>query len=171
MASGLFFDPIRLLRIAPLIGTTGSLAEDTAELIIFSAFTDPRLRRSADQLPPQWFATVFARAGSVLIFFNAITTSTAIANPMRDWPNGGPPPLSMKFYAAGLAAALGHMMFAPWVIGPMDAPVWNITNDRAKEGAVSEMRRWLCLHRMCMPVADVPAWLTCLGAMFTVSPL
>ena len=167
----MFFDPIRLLRIAPLIGTTGSLVEAAAELVMMGALTNPRIRRPADELLPAWFTEVFPRSGSAVLLLNTLTTSTAIANVAHDFPLHGLWLLSTKLYLAGLVAAVGHMAFAPWVIGPFDTPVWNIIEDRAKAGAQSEMRRWVALHRVRMLVADLPAWLACLGAVLATSSL
>ena len=173
MASGLVFDPARLLRLAPLLGTMGSLLQACTETNTMAAFADPQVnRKPANELLPKWFAVASTQVVSLVLGFNTLTTSTTITILLRERAAGrGLELLSSKLYLAGLVAAIGHLAFVPWVVGPMDTPVWNIMEDRNKEGAVAEVQRWLKLHRVRTLVADLPAFLFCLAAVLTVSPL
>lgn len=63
------------------------------------------------------------------------------------------------FYWAGLVAAIGHLVFVPWVAGP----VQRIVEDEG-ENAPGEMEKWLGVHKVRMLVADFPAWLAFIGA-------
>ena len=160
MASGLFFDPLRLLRIAPLIGSTGSLVHAIAELSNNSAFVDPRIRKQSDAILPTWYNTVFRREVIVVILLNSISTTTAIANIITDKHPG----LHTTLYYLGLATAIGHMLFVPKVA----IPIRDMVEERGEDGATSQMEKWLDVHRVRMAVADIPAWLSFLGAVLTV---
>lgn len=165
MASGAIFDLMRLLRVAPLITSTGSLVYAASELLTCSAFLQPELRKKSDGVLPRWFSFVFNRGVGIVLFYNIGTTSTTIANLMLE--HRGPPSLSTKFYLAGLVAAFSHLAFIPWVM----MPVKHIVEDSSEEGASSEMGKWLSVHKVRMVVADFPAWLAFLGAVLTSAAL
>ena len=77
-------------------------------------------------------------------------------------------PLSMKLYAAGLAGALGHLVFIPWVA----SPIQNIVEARDENTRPCEgMEGWLKVHRLRMVVADVPSWLLFLAADLAIPAL
>lgn len=162
MASRTFFDPIRLLRIAPLITSTGTLVYATSELIFNTAFLESRIRRESDAVLPIWYSKVFKNAIWLVVGLNMLTTSTAMTNGILDHYRNITG-FSTRFYWVGLAVAFGHMMFIPGVAGPIN----NIIEDKAEEGATSEMAKWLRVHRVRMLVADFPAWLSFLGAVMT----
>lgn len=166
MASGAIFDPMRLLRVAPLISSTGSLVYATSELLNNSAFLQPAIRKESNAVLPKWYSFVFNRGVGIVLLFNITTTSTTIAN-LWLGHRGSAPSLSTKLYWAGLVTAFGHLVFVPWVA----RPVQNIVEDRSEEGATSEMRKWLGVHKIRMVIADVPAWLSFLGAVLTSAPL
>ena len=68
---------MKLLRLTPLISSTGTLVYKTSELLLYTAFLESRIRRKSDEVLPVWLATVFRRviwSGVALI---SITISTA----------------------------------------------------------------------------------------------
>ncbi|KAK2755067.1 hypothetical protein FQN54_006595 [Arachnomyces sp. PD_36] len=166
MASGAFFDPLRFLRIAPLITSTGSLVYATSELLHNSAFLQPAIRKKSDTVLPGWYSFVFNRGVGIVLFFNLSTTSATIAN-LWLGGRGSVTSLSSKLYWAGLAFAVGHLAFVPWVAAPVDA----IVRGGSAEGATSDMSRWLGVHKIRMAVADFPAWVSFLGAVMMSAPL
>lgn len=166
MASRAFFDPMKLLRLAPLITSTGTLVYATSELLLYTAFLDRRIRRKSDEVLPVWLATVFRRVIWLVVGLITITTSTAAANALLDRHRNSEA-LSTKFYWCGFITAIGHLLFVPAVAGPLQ----DIFEDRAESCATSQLDKWLQIHRVRMVVADFPAWLSCLGAVMTRTSL
>lgn len=166
MASGIVFDPMRLLRLAPLISSTGSLVYATSELLHNTAWLQPAIRKESNPVLPKWYSFVFNRGVGIVLLLNITSTSTAAANLWLEHP-GSTSSLSTKLYWAGLVSAVGHLVFVPWVA----RPVQNIVEDRSEEGATSEISKWLGVHKIRMAIADVPAWLSFLGAVLTSASL
>ncbi|KAL5359746.1 putative integral membrane protein [Aspergillus floccosus] len=166
MASGLVFDPIRLLRVAPLASSTASLVYATTELIVNNGFLQPEIRSKSNQLLPRWYSYMFNRGIWVVVGLNMTTVWTSVASLWLDArrPDGARP--GSIFYWIGLAGAIGHMLFIPWVA----TPIQNMVEDRNEEGATREMETWLSVHRVRMLVADLPAWLG-FGAAVLTTPL
>ncbi|EAS34200.1 uncharacterized protein CIMG_05224 [Coccidioides immitis RS] len=162
MASGVFFDPMRLLRVAPLIGSTGTLVYATAELVYNSTFLHPSVRKQSDEILPKWWKVLFHRSVWVVLALNMTTSTATIANLVFDY-KFSIPTFSTKLYCAGLAAAVGHLFFVPWVAGPIQ----DMLGERTGNGAASDMGRWLGFHRLRLAVADFPAWVACLGAFLS----
>ncbi|KAI1923989.1 hypothetical protein LOZ58_002374 [Ophidiomyces ophidiicola] len=164
MASGAFFDPIRLLRVAPLISSTGTLVYATAELIYNSSFLHHSVRKTSNELLPNWWNVVFHRGVWVVLALNLTTSTTAIANLILDH-HFSIPTFSTKLYLAGLVGAVGHLFFVPWVAGP----IRDIIDGRSTGGASGDMEKWLGFHRIRMVTADLVAWVAFLGA-FSSTP-
>ncbi|EFR00360.1 hypothetical protein MGYG_03362 [Nannizzia gypsea CBS 118893] len=170
MASGMLFDPMRLLRLAPLISSTGSVVYSTCELIMNSAFLHPTIRREADIVLPRWFKTVFQSGVTIVIGLITITTSTSLANIYLSYNNGlsitegiMALPFSAKMYALGVTCALGHLTFIPWVAQPIE----HLKANTSKRGGSAEMKDWLSVHRIRWTVADFPAWVAFFLAVLT----
>ena len=163
MASGSFFDPFKLLHIAPVITSTGSLVYAISELIYNSAFVAPPLRKKSDKLLPYWYPILYKRNIWLVVGLNLVTSSTAIANILLNRQQNKPV-LSTQLYCAGLAGAIGHMLFVPWVATLIE----NIVTRHSKEGAAKEMETWLSIHRVRILVADLPGWLSFLAAYMVI---
>lgn len=163
MASGVVFDPMRLLRVAPLVSSTGSLVFATSELLMNSAFLQSEIRQQSNKVLPKWYEKVFYRAVCIVIALNTVSTTSAVANIVVDHRTYVPT-LSTRLYTVGLIAAIGHMAFVPFVA----TPIQQMVEDSSQEGATAEMEKWLSFHRIRMAVADLPAWISFLGA-FTSS--
>jgi hypothetical protein len=159
MASGAFLDPLKLLRLAPLISTTGSLVHASCELVFLTCFLHPSHRTQSNAILPSWFKIFFYRAVWSVVAFNFISVSTCTAN-LFIQPDQLPV-LGKRFYTAGLVAAIGHMLFIPAVKGPIQ----RVLEDRGKGNASGELESWLIVHKIRMVVADLPAWLSCLAAV------
>ncbi|GAD97529.1 predicted protein [Paecilomyces variotii No. 5] len=158
MASGLVFDPVRLLRVVPLASSTGSLIYATSELIVNNALLQPEIRPASNQVLPRWYSFVFNRAIWLVVGLNMTTVGTSLANIWMDRGRSSSP-----FYWIGLAGAIGHLLFVPWVA----TPIQNMVEDRNEEGVTCEMETWLSVHRVRMLVADLPAWLAFTAAVMT----
>jgi hypothetical protein len=167
MASGVVFDPMRLLRIAPLITSTGSLVFATSELLHNSAFLQPKCVKRTEVMLSPWYSYVFKRGVGIVLFFNIATTSTAIANLWLERRSPALSPLSIKLYTTGLACAIGHLAFVPWVMPRVEGIVHNYVG----KTATVEMGKWLVVHKIRMAAADFPAWLSFLGAVLATASL
>ncbi|KAJ5670194.1 uncharacterized protein N7477_005557 [Penicillium maclennaniae] len=133
MASGLIFNPIHLLHAAPLATSTATLAHALLELITNSAFLQPRIRQQSETILPTWYNKVFGRAVWTVITLNLSTISAAAATLLL---NQRRQELQAPiFYWAGMAGAIGHLMFVPFVAGPVQRIV-------ETTGRTSRRMRW-----------------------------
>ncbi|EAW15333.1 putative integral membrane protein [Aspergillus clavatus NRRL 1] len=164
MASGLIFDPLRLLAVAPLATSTGSLVHALVELFSNSAFVQPSVRKSSDAVLPKWYAYVFNRQIVSVLALNLTTISTGLSNILLSRSKRILPVSRTTFYWAGVAGAVTHLVFAPLVAPRIQRMVEN-TNEN---GATVEMDEWLGYHRIRMLVADLPAWLAFAAAVMVV---
>lgn len=166
MASGSALDPLKLLRLTPLISSTGSLVYACSELIMNSAFLHPRIGSKSNDVLPVWYKTVFNRAIWLVVGLNAVSTSSAIANLLvgrEELLARG----SMKLYLFGLLGTIGHMVFVPFVM----VPVRDIVEDRSYGHSCRDMEKWLRVHRIRMVVADTTAWVAYLAAVLATFSL
>lgn len=166
MASGMAFDPWRLLRIAPVITSTGTLVCATLELLFNTASLEPSIRPKIDKILPKWYSTYFKHGILLVVGLLGLTVSMIISNLLVD-RNGEASGLSTRFYWIGLAATLGHLLFVPSV----SSSIRNMVDDGAGEPATNELEKWLKIHRLRIFVADLPAWLACLAAALTNTEL
>ncbi|KAJ5101498.1 hypothetical protein NUU61_003720 [Penicillium alfredii] len=162
MASGLILNPIHLLHIAPLATSTGSLAHALVELTTTSAFLSPSIRKQSETLLPNWFDQFFRRSVWSVLTLNLGTISTTAATLVLNRRN--PALQTTSFYWAGLAGAVGHLLFVPLVAGP----VQRIVEDCSKGKASVDLERWVSVHRIRMLLVDFPAWLAFVGAVLTL---
>lgn len=168
MASGLIFDPIRLLQTAPLATSTGTLAHATLELIMTTTFLSPRLRPQSNAILPRWWDSLFKRAVWTVLALNLGTIATSAATLVLNCERRSLQ--TTAFYWAGLAGAIGHVAFVPFVMGPVkgivDAKEVGDADD--EDSATAQMARWVGVHRVRMLVADLPAWVAFVGAVLTL---
>ncbi|KAF7179666.1 hypothetical protein CNMCM7691_008715 [Aspergillus felis] len=161
MASGLIFDPLQLLRVAPLATSTGSLVHALVELFSNSAFVQPSIRKSSDAVLPKWYTYIFNRQIVSVLALNLATISTGVSNILLSRSRSALPLSRTTFYWAGVAGAVAHLFFVPFV-----APrIQRIVEDSNENGATVEMEEWLGFHRIRMLIADLPAWLAFAGAV------
>lgn len=174
MASGLIFNPIHLLHAVPLATSTATLAHALLELLTNNAFLLPSIRKESETVLPTWYDRVFNRAVWTVVTLNMGTISSAAATL---YLNGQQPQLqTTKFYSIGLACAIGHLLFVPFVAGPVQRVVEQsrlsakpTTESReSKESATEAMAKWLSVHRVRMLVADLPAWIAFVAAVATL---
>lgn len=164
MASGLIFDPLQLLRVAPLATSTGSLVHALVELFSNSAFLQPSIRKPSDAVLPKWYSYVFNRQIVSVLALNLTTISTGISNILLSRSRSALPLSRTTFYWAGVAGAVAHLFFVPFV-----APrIQRIVEDSNANGPTVDMEDWLGFHRIRMLVADLPAWLAFAGAVMVV---
>lgn len=107
MASGAFFDPITLLRAAPLVSSTAALCFSYDQYLFLNNFLRPEHRDEANSLVPSYFATFFMRGLPQLLMFYGVSIGAGAAN-IWGKPNG-----ASRWFAAGTALAFAHFAFVP----------------------------------------------------------
>ncbi|KAI1647132.1 putative integral membrane protein [Daldinia loculata] len=159
MASGLFFDPIALLRITPAISSTCSLWFGWDQYEFLQLFLDPSKRDLVNQLLPSYFSTFFDRGAPRVVGLLLITILSSAAN-LRYAPGNllherG----SFIWYSGAIVFALGHQVYFPFVLPKIRA----ISGD-AKEKNVSELKGWLYVHNWRTLTVDLAGWVCCVVA-------
>lgn len=107
MASRAFFDPITLLRAAPLVSSTAALCFSYDQYFFLNNFLRPEHRDEANSLVPSYFATFFMRGLPQLLMFYGVSIGAGAAN-VWGKPNG-----ASRWFAAGTALAFAHFAFVP----------------------------------------------------------
>ncbi|KAL5343993.1 hypothetical protein BJX70DRAFT_352361 [Aspergillus crustosus] len=159
MASGLFFDPIKLLRIAPLITTTSSLVYAWDEHWYLSGFLLPEYKQESNAILPRYFRRFFEQGIWVIAGLNTLTISSSITNLLVDRPLLDRLQ-SSRWYWAGLGFTVCHFLFVPLVADP----IRDIIEDRLKGESTKDLKKWIDIHKIRVLVTDLPGWLSFLAA-------
>lgn len=111
MASGAFFDPLVLLRVAPVLTSTMAMRFSHDQWFFLDNFSKvaPEHRQKVNEIIPSYFTTFFMRGIWDIGMFYTLTPATGFTN-FYSRPNG-----AWKWYAAGTALAILHLAFAPLV--------------------------------------------------------
>ncbi|KAF2195012.1 hypothetical protein K469DRAFT_698579 [Zopfia rhizophila CBS 207.26] len=173
------------LRIAPLLGTTATLAhaymEETTTRSLFTptpsqsplvksiikpiqptkepTSSSIAEKESAQNIAiPVYFTTWFNRGVWGVIGINAISTWSAVGNLLV-----GGLGESRKWYVAGLVTTISHFLFVPLVVpsvqGLMRMCVEQEKGGKGEEGRAKELvREWNGVHRIRMCTVDLVAW-------------
>lgn len=153
MASRQFFDPVILLRVAPLITSSATLSYCWAQNVFISIFTRQRNREKSNPLLPTYIEDWFYGYTGQLIAVYTTTILTASANcyfrrQILAASN------SAKWYAAGAVFSAAHFAFVP-------AVAWKFTtiiNDETKGNSVKVLDEWLKVHRIRSLTVDIVSW-------------
>ncbi|CAI7603783.1 unnamed protein product [Penicillium viridicatum] len=86
MASGLFFDPLKLLRVAPLLTTTSALLYAWDEHWYLSGFLRSEHKSETETILPSYFRRFFEQGVFIIAGLNTLTVSTSVANLLIDRP-------------------------------------------------------------------------------------
>jgi hypothetical protein len=109
MASQAFFDPLVLLRVAPVLTSTMAMRFSHDQWLFLDNFFAPEHREKANEIVPSYFKTFFMKGIWDIGTLYTLTTATGITN-FYSRPNG-----AWKWYAAGTALAFLHMTFVPLI--------------------------------------------------------
>ncbi|KAI0887845.1 uncharacterized protein GGS22DRAFT_154451 [Annulohypoxylon maeteangense] len=156
MASGLFLNPLTLLRVAPLITSTASLTiASDSHLFLSSLVSLKRERSTVNQVAPRYFETFFWRGLPEILVTFGLSLAFGIAN---SYGGRRPRAAAWAWYAGGSAFSLAHFAFVPTIAFKVRDAI------EAKEapdgGAAEAIQGWLNVHHVRMALADIPAW-TC----------
>ena len=154
MATGAFVDPIKVLRLAPLVTSTASLAFAHDQDLFFSAWLHPSYRPEANALLPRWFHICLKRALRVIITLYPLSTLFAAANlytcsekSIRIW------------YWSGLAFTAGHfLVFGRRALGLLD----KVQYEKEKGQCTRDLREWLDMNFWRSLGVDSLGWV-CFG--------
>lgn len=157
MASGLLFDPLKLLRLAPLITSTATLMYAHDQHLFFGAWTHESYRKEANTFLPRWFKICLQRAIAIIFTFYPITMILAGANIFLGDPANQK---ATNFYYSGLAFTFGHFLFGKWAMRLLGA----IENDESKGNSTTDMRSWLAMNMIRSVTVDLLGFLSYLMA-------
>ncbi|KAI0386435.1 hypothetical protein F5Y04DRAFT_244064 [Hypomontagnella monticulosa] len=154
MASGQFFDPLTLLRVAPLVTSTASviIASDS-HLFLSSIVSLKKQREKVNEIIPRYFEAFFWRGLPHIFITYGLSIAFGLTNTYSR-----PFATSRAWYAAGSVLALAHFAFVPKIMWKVkDA----IDAKEVADGTGAEaVQGWLNVHYVRMALADIPAW-TC----------
>ncbi|MCJ1453598.1 hypothetical protein MMC28_003945 [Mycoblastus sanguinarius] len=158
MASRAFFDPIKLLRLAPLLTSTATLMYAYDQHLFFSTWLHDSYRHEANNLLPRWFNICLKRALRVIVTLYPLSITFAVANiytgMQKESSNAS------LWYWSGMAFTVGHFLFGKKAIRLLDA----IETDQSKGNSTTDMREWLGMNLVRSLAVDLPAWLSFLMA-------
>lgn len=164
MPSILDQDPVKLLRISPLILSTATLTFALCEAHFYSLFLHESLRSKSNTILPTWWKINFGRFMPVFAATYALNIALGTGNLMTrtsELNDSG----SWYYYLLGTVGTAAHFLW-----GTTDLQhIQDITEERTKGRSVEAMKDWLSMHRIRMLVADVPAWIgNFLGVLATI---
>ncbi|CAD0092928.1 unnamed protein product [Aureobasidium mustum] len=153
MASRQFFDPVVLLRVAPLITSSATLSYCWAQNAFISIFTRPRNRDKSNALLPtyieEWF---YGYTGQLIAAYTTTILTAGVNCYYRRQPFAASD--SAKWYAAGAVFSAAHFAFVP-------AVAWKFTTiikDETKGNSVRVLDDWLKVHRIRSLTVDIISW-------------
>ncbi|CAD0084262.1 unnamed protein product [Aureobasidium vineae] len=150
MISCQFFDPVVLLRVAPLVTSSAALSYCWAQNVFISIFTRHKNRDKSNPLLPTYIGDWFYGYTGQLIATYTTTILTASANLYyhgQVLAASG----SAKWYTAGAVLSAAHFAFVP-------AVAWKFTSiikDETKGNSVKVLDDWLKVHRIRSLTVDI----------------
>ncbi|OHF02951.1 hypothetical protein CORC01_01709 [Colletotrichum orchidophilum] len=154
MASGQFFDPSVVLRVAPLVSSTCTLLFAWDQHFFLSLFNDtPALRKKSAPMLKPYFNTFFSRGVFIVLGFIAVSTSTGIAN-LYNQPAALRIRSTLWWYAAGTAMSAGHLLYVPAVAPHVKA----LAEAKGDDDVNGILDKWLKANWWRMVTVDLGAW-------------
>jgi len=153
MASRLFYDPHKLLVVAPLITSACSFWFAVDQHIFLSNFQNPAHRDKSNAILPSYFEKFLPQALKAIFALNGLSAATAIANLAtrgdilrRTGAN--------RWYWSGLLFSLAHFAFVPAVAWKIK----DIIDDNTKGQSTGVLAKWLNVHYLRMFTVDLLAF-------------
>ncbi|ATY60157.1 integral membrane [Cordyceps militaris] len=148
MASGMFFDPIVALRALPLVSSTCTLLFGWDQTFFLSLLNRPENRGTSKHLLPAYFRRMFRFGLPLVVSLIAISFWSGLAGARRVRQ-------ARPWYAAGAAAALGHLLFVP-LVAP---PVRQIIEADADTDVNERLDYWVRVNTVRTFTVDLAAWI------------
>ncbi|KAL7622350.1 hypothetical protein AAE478_007854 [Parahypoxylon ruwenzoriense] len=151
MASGRFIDPLTLLRVAPLITSTISLAHaGDAHLFLSTLVGLERERPRVNEIVPRYFESFFWKGLPLIFASYGLSAALGAANYFSR-PNA-----ALAWYVGGSALALAHFAFVPKIMWKVKAAI--DAEEHPNGSGARDIQGWLNVHYVRMALADFPAW-------------
>jgi len=154
MASRLFFDPMAALAVAPLLSSTCTVFYAWDQHFFLRLFNTPQNRPKSNAILPSYFDAFFAAGLPYVVGFLGVTFWSTVGNYYWRY-NKLVANQSLKWYLAGGAFALSHLLFVPWIAPHIKAIVHD---DRSKGEPTELLDRWLGVNALRGLTVDVAAW-------------
>ncbi|KAH8666718.1 hypothetical protein BX600DRAFT_279677 [Xylariales sp. PMI_506] len=149
MASGQFFDPLTLLRVAPLVASTYAIRFSVDQYMFLEPFTLAQHRREANDILPSYWNHQFPKGLASILFIYPVAIATGIAN-FYGRPNG-----AWQWYTAGSVLAMAHFPFVLKIMWPVKA----LYDADPKDGeSTVHLQKWLNIHVVRSVLTDLPQW-------------
>lgn len=155
MASKQIFDPMTLLRVAPLVSSSFSLWYCVDQHLFFNNFIVPENRAKGSALLPSYWRSFLTPGLACIFSLYGVSIGTAAANLYLA------PGSSSTWYATGAGFAMAHFLFVPMVSKLIKA----IVDDESKGQSWKEQQKWLRVHAVRSVMVDFPGWLCFLTAV------
>ena len=148
MASSLPFEPLKLLRLAPLILSTISLTNAHDHDLFFRTLSHPLCAAKTNAVIPPWMTVYMPRGGITIMTLYSSTLLLAIANVYTGNTEAA------RYYYAGMAFTIGHFLFAGRAIGLLN----RMKNDGSKGKGSDDMAAWVRMNVLRTLTVDFPGW-------------
>ncbi|GAD99428.1 integral membrane protein, putative [Paecilomyces variotii No. 5] len=159
MASGAFFDPLKLLRVAPLVSSTAALWFAVDQEVFLSNFQQSVHGDKANAILPTYWKILLPKALWILGALHTVTVGTSIANIALQ----GEKLRSLgatRWYWGGVVFSVAHFTFAPLVM----YKIKDIVEDNTKGHSTRVLAKWLRVHRIRTVLVDFVAFTSFLMA-------
>ncbi|KAH8812137.1 hypothetical protein F5884DRAFT_303892 [Xylogone sp. PMI_703] len=150
MASKKLYDPLILLRIAPLLSSTCSLWYALDQSFFLSIFTNPIHCTKSNDILPSYFTTFFHHGVWRVLGLISISIATSVANLYH----AGLSDELRKWFVAGALFTASHLLFVP-AEGPTTLA---IIHNQSKGRSTEDLKRWLKIHLVRTLTVDLAAW-------------
>lgn len=153
MASKQFFDPLTLLRIAPVVSTSMSLWYCVDQYTFFNNFIIPPIREKGNQILPLYWKHFLSTGLTCIFSLYGLSIGFGVANLYQ----GANP---SRYYSLGVAFSAAHFLFVPLVAPKIEA----MSNGKDTDQNWDQQRRWLNVHAIRSVLVDLPGWACFLAA-------
>lgn len=154
MASGLFFDPLVALRVAPLVSSTCTLLYAWDQQFFFGALNAPERRTISQPVLSPYFRAAFYPGLVFVVSVLGVTTWSSIAN-LYTHRAALHANQSFVWYVAGAVLSASHLLFVPAIASSCKAL---IDTDSKESDASAALDKWLSINRLRMWTVDLAAW-------------
>lgn len=162
MASRLFFDPVVILRVAPLLTATCTLFFGHIQHFILSTVNLPENKQPSKALPASYWDAFFRRGVKAAVAILVTTIGSSVANVYVDpasLKNSG----SQSLYITGAALTVAHFIFAPIILPSAISLATNKT--KAGVNLFDVLDKWLWAQAIQLWTVDLGAWVVLLVAV------
>ncbi|KAL1877332.1 hypothetical protein VTK73DRAFT_8785 [Phialemonium thermophilum] len=156
MASGRVFDPLVLLRVAPVISSSFSLWHCVSQHLFLNNLIVPEHRNKGNDILPSYWRTFFQPGLGVIFSLYGLSAGFALANLY----SANSPGAVSRWYKFGVLFTAAHFTFVPAVA----KVIKSIVDGDGKEDTWKFQKKWLKIHAVRSVLVDFSGWLCFLAA-------